>query len=312
MYALKYRTGGEKWSRPFKTYVYPYSPAIVDGALYVVGISGHKDRTGFLYALDAGTGVTNWQVQATVTAPPTVAHGRVYYPEKTRIVARATDGTLVWSRDLNDECPYTRVASAVAAGAESLFVGMVCYKSKGQPIGDGILYALDQSGRVQWLYRTDGEIRNGVVLRDGTVYLVTHSGAVHAVDRSTGKRVWQIEVDNQIRTAPVVSPDTIYVGAYSGAVYALTATTGDIKWTTVTEIGATGLSATEDIVVVGGDSVTALYSNDGSVVWSFSSGNYSSTFGPPVIGRQAVCCGACIKNDPQDKYQNAVFAMMER
>ncbi|WP_124189822.1 outer membrane protein assembly factor BamB family protein [Natrarchaeobius oligotrophus] len=68
---------------------------------------------------------------------------------------------------------------------------------------------------------------------DGVAYVTTsghNSGALYAVDESTGETLWSTQLSHEPHAAGTVSDGTIYVGLSDGNVTAVDAETGDERW----------------------------------------------------------------------------------
>lgn len=152
---------------------------------------------------------------------------------------------------------------------------------------------------------------------DGTVYVGTNGGVVHAVDATTGEKEWTF-------TAPVrrppgfeeiggltydniagpvsVSDGTTFVSSWNGHVYALDADTGQPRWSfdakdqlegAVTVVG-------DAVYAVGDRNLYALDSTDGALRWKLNqpSGDADVARGSPAIadGTLYVGRGTSVEN----------------
>ncbi len=108
---------------------------------------------------------------------------------------------------------------------------------RGDPGNTG--FVLDATGpkspvAVAWTYDRGG--RFAVV--DGTAYLATDDGSVHAIDATDGTREWETEISTAsgeaaaVAGSPAVADETVFVTTreWDPDVVALDAATGDLRW----------------------------------------------------------------------------------
>jgi outer membrane protein assembly factor BamB len=113
---------------------------------------------------------------------------------------------------------------------------------------DGFLYALERdSGAERWRFDLEyadfsrrlpaGDapylydyLHSSPVLDDGTLYIGSASGNLHAIDAGTGKETWRFAAGESIRSTPLIAEGFVYFGSWNGRVYALDATTGEQVW----------------------------------------------------------------------------------
>ncbi len=150
---------------------------------------------------------------------------------------------------------------------------------------------------LKWAFAFQGDIMAvaAPTVHDGTLFVGSAGGSVHAIDAGTGCLYWVFQANGPVRSAPVVADDhgarTLVFSDQIGWVYALDARTGSLRWKErVEEHEAVRLTAAAavngDIVFVPAasweetraidaqypcctfrGSVTALRVRDGSKVW---------------------------------------------
>jgi len=129
----------------------------------------------------------------------------------------------------------------------------------------------------------------GPVVVDGTLYVGTLTGVVHAIDTETGEDIWQSELGGPITHTACVSADgLVVVGAADGKVYALDADDGEQIWTYTTgaPLWNSPLPWKGRIYIGGRDGV--FYCLDGKTglpVWKFGAG--APIFQSPALDEQA-------------------------
>jgi outer membrane protein assembly factor BamB len=181
VYAVDARCGALAWVYTVGKHL-RYSPAVLPGSVVCEGVAGSPlvvDETlycgaddGFLYALDAGTGKERWifQTEKWIWGRPLLldgvlvaasAEGRIYGLE-------AATGKRLWVRS-TDNANYGDI---VASGKLAL---VACTS--------GHLYAVDPgTGEVAWTFKADAGLRAAPGAGpDGTIYLPTCSGLLHAL-----------------------------------------------------------------------------------------------------------------------------------
>ncbi len=97
---------------------------------------------------------------------------------------------------------------------------------------DRKVHAVDlASGEVRWSTRLSGMVVGGVLLSGDTVFVASSrpEGRVHALHRSTGKRIWRVSAD------PIAAPLALIGGmlvaeTQRGEVLALDPTSGKVRW----------------------------------------------------------------------------------
>jgi eukaryotic-like serine/threonine-protein kinase len=282
--AWRFETGGEVYA----------SPAIADGVIYLTS------KSGFLYAVDAGTGEQRWRYQLgdyVVRSSPAIVDGVVYVGGGFNLFAiDATTGQERW-----------RFAMRYAGGASPTVVDGVVYVTS----QEGFVYAVDaRTGKERWNVQTEGLIFSSPTFIDGTVVVGTDSGVLYGVTAANGRLDWRRNLDGPIFAsvagrsdgvafvtigagftyaidvrdgsvvwtaaigsdeAPAVSNGTLVLSAKDGGVYGLDATTGTTRWLFPTGESATGApSISDDLVFVGaGRNLLIIDASNGTRRWYF-------------------------------------------
>jgi outer membrane protein assembly factor BamB len=192
--------------------------------------------TGFgeVFGLDPSTGQDLWSrdLGLPIRSSPTAANGRVYIVTVNNEVhcLDIETGEVVWDfrRYSDDAGVLANTSPAVDAG-----VVVVPYRSgellafdaaTGKPLwGD----ALTRTGR-QSAVAAINDIAGRPAIAGGTVYAVSHSGRLVAIDLKTGGRRWAKNVAST--QTPWVAGDTVYVVTLDGTVSAIGAADGKARW----------------------------------------------------------------------------------
>jgi outer membrane protein assembly factor BamB len=204
--------------------------AYADGRLFV--------STAFanLYALDARTGKIVWRrrLSGPMRTSPTVSDGRVYQVTvDSRVHAlSAEDGRRLWNHTAIEESSGILGDASPAVAAD---VVITAYPS-------GEIYAIRQvNGRTMWSdtvvaispadpLATLAEIRADPVVDRDTVYVVSHSGRMAAINLQTGRRTWELSLGGIV--TPWVAGDFIYVITNRQELVCIYRQTGTIRWIT--------------------------------------------------------------------------------
>jgi len=102
------------------------------------------------------------------------------------------------------------------------------------PAADENLYSLDQNGRLQWIFNSEGESWAKPVTNEecDCLFLSSMDHTVYAVDPQNGSEKWRSnELGGAIVGTPAFNNDgVIYVGTFGGKLIALNAENGSIIW----------------------------------------------------------------------------------
>jgi len=181
------------------------SPSVVDGVVYV----GSDD--GFVYALDAFTGVQIWNYSTgrAVSSSPVVASGVVYISSYPNVYAlSASSGTKLWN--------YTTVGGRSSPAVVNGFVY----------VGSSGLYCLDASaGAKIWYTDMYRGVASSPAVASGYVYVGAMDGNLNCVSASNGTIIWKYDVGGRDTiSSPAIAYKMIYIGSgepYDGNVYCL-------------------------------------------------------------------------------------------
>jgi outer membrane protein assembly factor BamB len=95
---------------------------------------------------------------------------------------------------------------------------------------DGVVYAYDIGGRMNWTYQTGGAIRAPLLLGGDTLYACSRDYAVYALDRVTGRVLWKFEAGYPLSTRPELRSGVLYSCSDDKMLYALDAAKGKMLW----------------------------------------------------------------------------------
>jgi outer membrane protein assembly factor BamB len=150
------------------------SPAIANGVVYV----GARD--GFIYALNAATGVLRWRYDHKVSwinSSPAVSDGVLY--------AGSSDGQFVQALDTSGKELWRTKTNSLVWSSPAV-AGSLVY------VGDGVgrLHAIDrQTGVDRWIFRTSASVYSSPVVSGDFVVVGSSDGSVYAVRAGDGAEV---------------------------------------------------------------------------------------------------------------------------
>jgi outer membrane protein assembly factor BamB len=281
------------------------SPVVVGDRVYAGSGDGH------LYALDRLTGERIWAFDAhsAIHSSPAVENGLVFFETRDGglvavdaasgkqrwRVATGPDKPLPWGHETGDYY----IASPVLAGN-----GVVIFGA-----GDGSARALEEkTGKSIWRTEIGERIRSTPAVSDGTVFVGTIQGRLHALALKDGAVRWKFDTEGtkldsskfgfdrrSIQSSPAVANGVVYFGARDGWVYAVGASDGKERWRYDHQISWIITSpAVADGVIYDGSSdkvfVQALNAVDGTELWRVKTQG-------PVWSSPAICGGVLFVGD---------------
>jgi len=137
----------------------------------------------------------------------------------------------------------------------------------------------------RWTYTTGASVESSPAVVDGTVYIGSADGTVHALDATNGTEQWAFDTGGGVRSSPAVVDGTVYVGSLDNSIYALDAAVGTEQWTFNTGDKVFSSPAVVDGTVYVGSrdhTVYALSAADGSEQWAFQTDDWVNS-SPAVV-----------------------------
>jgi len=266
------------------------APAIgVDGTIYFGAADG-------LYAVSSG-GATNWitPLAGSLCSSPAVgADGTIYIHSRanqlvedtSQLYAIAPDGTLKWTATLGiGDWSGSKQAPSPSVGPEgSIYVCSL--RSE--------LCSFSASGSTNWILSLENtppafppsSYSSPAIGRDGTVYIGTDSGMLHAVD-DRGIQQWVFQGPAVVESTPALdAAGNLYYGPTGGSFRCLNSK-GVQLWmgSGVGFSGSAAIAADGTVYVTSYSSKQLIaYGPTGSKLWFVSYTSSLPTFASPVIG----------------------------
>lgn len=264
VYAVDAASGEERWHRELGGLIRG-SPTVVDGTVFV-GVGCHNlacarfaeeagaTENGWVYALDAASGETEWRygVGNEVVSTPAVDDETVYVgaSDDHLYAIDVGSGDVDWTYEAED-----MIWSTPALAFDTLYFGD----------WNGIVHAVDAtSGDAEWTADPFARYISGsVAVDEDGVYVGdtpynslddpnTHYGEMLKFDRQSGDELWRFETDAlEVGSSPVVTEDRLYFGTHAQTerdglgVHALT-TDGEEEW--FFEVGGRGVGSSPALV----------------------------------------------------------------
>ena len=202
----KYTTGGEIYS----------SAAVVEGRI----LFGSYDNS--LYCLDeAGKFQWKFETQGYVHCAPAVVEGIAF-------IAGCDEhmrGIDIKTGEQKIELPLeTYLIASPAIVGNILYVGTY---------GSEVLAVDWKKKEVAWRYASgNGEFpfHSSAAVTDKLVVVGGRDKLVHAIDRTTGKKVWTFATRAKVDSSPVVVGDRVFIGSNDGNLYELNLADGKERW----------------------------------------------------------------------------------
>ncbi|MDJ1432558.1 PQQ-binding-like beta-propeller repeat protein [Halostagnicola sp. A-GB9-2] len=260
LYALEAGSGEERWRIPLRSGA--NSPPVVHGSRIVLSVQTATEQ-GRLVGFDERDGAEEWlyDIDARVTAPPTVDGAAIYVPDWGGSVhaLSAFSGSLQWAHEIDpDDSSYT-FAGSIAVHDGTLYLGSMA--------GETGLVAVDaETGDLRWFRSTAG-VSAGPVVDDGLV-VVQGDSLVHAFD-TDGTERWTFNVPGDRFESPLALDENYVYVPMREALYAITRD-GEAAWTTelaTNDAGPPTISG-EAVLVTEDGQLRALDRSDGTTRWS--------------------------------------------
>jgi eukaryotic-like serine/threonine-protein kinase len=151
---------------------------------------------------------------------------------------------------------------------------------------DSTLYALNiKTGKVEWKFKTKGQIRSTVAIDQTHLYLNGGDGKIYSLAKDTGKVEWVSSIGAEKKydfadyhqSSPVLYNNRLYVGSGDGSVFAISVDKGRKIWSYQTGDVVHGTPVvTNNKVFVGSFDgyVYGLQSESGTLVWKFKTAGH--------------------------------------
>jgi outer membrane protein assembly factor BamB len=236
-----------------------------------VGATGPGTSAG-VTAISTGSqeNILNWPMFH--HDPSRVGYSESLAPSSSNLIWSFSTGNYVYSSPAVAEDGTTYVGTAPGSG------------------GGGSLYAINSDGTLKWSFATGGGIYSSTAIGpDNTVYVGSDDGNLYAL-YDNGSLKWSYNTGGFVQSSPALDANgDIYVGSSTG-MFALNPD-GTLKWSYASG-AVTSPAVTSGRVYVGSydDNVYCLDAENGSLIWSFTTGNI--VFSSPAVTNGRVYVGS--------------------
>lgn len=210
--------------------------ALGGGICYGEGTLFAATGFGEVIALDPANGKTKWSTTSNspLRIAPVYHKGQLFTIniENQLDVRQASDGGLIWSHTGITESAGVLGGAGPAISGDTVIV----------PYGSGEIYALNtRTGQVLWQENiatgltssslgTIAHIHAQPIIDQKTVFVMSHSGIMTALDFNSGKKLWSVEVGG-IQT-PAAAAGNVFALTDSSQIVNFTMRDGKIRWAT--------------------------------------------------------------------------------
>jgi len=206
--AQKAADGGVAW-RASLTDTFATRPGAGRG--WLVGVT----KKGSITAFRASDGHVMWQrdIDSPPHGPPTIVPGRVYLPTADgRVIATDLEsGAPIWERKVGG------LPGEILALGERVYAGST----------DTFLYCLlAKDGRIDWRWRTGGDIVGAPVADARSVYFVSLDNVLRALNQVSGGQRWLKALPFRATSAPQLAGGTVVVSGQSPVIKTFNAKDG--------------------------------------------------------------------------------------
>ena len=206
------------------------TPAIFEGVAYIGGTGG------VLNAVDLAKGEVKWTFPSggPIFGGVAVAGDAVFFACDNGFLYkldRAT-GKQVWRYDLGDaDVPRVLPHPSVFDWDWQGATPVIADGTVYVGSGEGSLHAVDAgSGERRWRFATNGKIRNAAAVDGERVVFGSADHFVYALDRKTGAERWRHDTRADVNATPLIDGGRIYIGNRGAGLYALDAASGTEIW----------------------------------------------------------------------------------
>jgi hypothetical protein len=234
-----------------------FTPTTGDGLVFLV-------EPEVLTALDQKTGAVRWRrpFSEPLDRPLVWDNGWLIGAtvSGTIVALRATDGELIWRRDLG-----SRVHGLPALAADRVYV----------PVDDGRVVALQvESGEPIWERRL-GDKPNDMLALDDRVYVGSVDNFLYCLEADDGEVAWRWRTGADVIGAPVADDRRVYFVSLDNVLRALDLRSGSQRWKRALPNRPTrGVVKAGDLLLVSGVAarVSAFAMSDGAPVGDIPAG----------------------------------------
>ncbi|MBH5318041.1 PQQ-like beta-propeller repeat protein [Paenibacillus sp. GSMTC-2017] len=294
---------GLKWK--FKLNEKTNSSPVLSGNLLYIG-----DEEGTFYAINTSDGSKKWTFKANgkIRSSATVVNDSVYFMDgsSTMYALEASSGTVIWENKLDDSLANQIISdhwdyyiSSPAIVEDTIYIG-----SEGKSF-----YALNRiNGEIKWTFNTESAVHGKAVVAEDKVFIAEFSGAVTALEQSSGKKLWSIN-HGLLHGGLAYKEGILYYGSRDQFVYGTKGETGEVLWSYQSPSGSwlgSSAAVNDKFVVIGSSDANVVHVFDrtsNKLVFDFKV-EKTRVFGSPSIAGNIVYFGTAYTEtiNPRDAF----------
>ncbi len=192
------------------------------------------------------------------------------------------NGTLVWS--FSTATSWTGVTSSPIIYREQIIFGG----------GDGSVYSLATNGSLLWKTSIASSIYfSSPAADDGTVYIGSEDGELHAVAANGSGEIWNATVEGKVRSSPLLLEDKIVVTysmyqdfvAVDGGIAAFSYS-GEELWNTTINATSSSPALTPEGIAATSVEGLKMISEQGDIIWELDVN--AAVKGSPTVGESSI------------------------
>ena len=217
VHAIRADSGVLQWAYPRQGNLEPIvgGPVVSQGKVYIAAADRKDGKILWkLYALDAETGVSQWEFQTEdkIWVTPAVKDGTVYIGsfDNKLYAVNAADGRQKWA-------PFEvggAIVTTPLVDGDTVYFGSF----------DRHLYAVNTAdGSLKWKseFIADKWFWVAPVVSNNKLYAPALDGKVYIVDAQTGRKIAEPDLGAPISSSPVIVGERVVVATETGVLYAL-------------------------------------------------------------------------------------------
>jgi len=206
------------------------APTVADGVAYI------GSTAGVFHAVNISDGSLRWTFSAgrPIYGRATLADAAVYFVADNGFLFKlaVADGKEIWRYALGDG-DVSRIPPhpAVFDWDWQSSRPLIVDGSVYVGSGDGGMHALDATtGKRRWRFDTRARIRHGAALDGTRIVFGSADHFVYALERESGQEVWRFDTNAEVDTTPVVHAGNVLVGNRGAGLFSLDSATGALTW----------------------------------------------------------------------------------
>jgi outer membrane protein assembly factor BamB len=185
---------------------------------------------------------------------------------------RASDGKLLWQSNVP-------ISSSAQPTTQPIIVDNLVFLVAQNALNGHIEVLRASDGILQWSFQTPALATQPLVIKDGVVYILTHTGTIYALGESKGNQLWQFaarETISQSSDVLYASNGVTAVLTNKQVVYLLNTQNGSQLWHYTTNPPNTPISWYPEIegdiayIHTNTDSLQARSLSDGHTLWQYT------------------------------------------